>query len=91
MFSDVDLTDKTTIQLFALDGSPLGTYSAPVRSDGGGLSFLGVTYSDALIARVRITLGTGALAATVSDVTAGGSADLVVLDNLIYGEPQAAF
>ena len=36
-----------------------------------------------------LTLGTGALAANVNDVTAaGGTADLVVLDNLIYAEPK---
>jgi hypothetical protein len=91
VFSDVDLADKTTIQLFAQDGSSLGSYSAPVRSDDGGLSFIGVTFADAIIARVRITLGTGALGANVNDVSAGGTADLVVLDNLIYGEPKKAF
>ena len=91
VFSDVDLADKTTIELFAQDGSALGTYSAPVRSDAAGFSFVGVTYSDAIIARVRITLGTGALGATVNDVTAGGSVDVVVLDNVIYGEPKQAF
>ena len=91
VFSDVDLAEKTTIQLFGQDGSVLGTYSAPIRSDAGGLSFLGVTYADAIIARVRITLGTGALSATVNDVTAGGLVDVVVFDNVIYGEPKRAF
>jgi len=91
VFSDVDLADKTTIQLFAQDGSSLGTFAAPVRSDAAGLSFVGVTFDQAIIARVRITLGTGALAANVNDVTDGGTADLVVLDNLIYGEPKQAF
>ena len=91
VFSDVDLADRTTIQLFAQDGSSLGTFSAPVRSDAAGLSFVGVTYEQAIIARVRVTLGTGALAANVNDVTGGGTADLVVLDNLIYGEPKKAF
>jgi len=91
VFSDVDLADQTSIQLFAKDGTALGTYSAPVRSDARGLSFVGVTYTDAIIARVRITLGTGALGATVNDVTAGGAVDVVVLDNVIYGEPKAAF
>jgi len=91
VFSDVDIADKTTITLFAQDGSTLGTYSAPVRSDAAGLSFLGVTYADPIIARVRITLGTGALGANVNDVTAGGTVDLVVFDNVIYGEPHKAF
>src|SRR5437773_7024153 len=88
VFSDVDLADKTTIQLFAQDGSSLGSYSAPVRSDEGGFSFVGVTFADAIIARVRITLGTGALDAIVNDVSAGGTVDLVVVDNLIYSEPR---
>ena len=91
VLSDVDVADKTTIQLFAQDGSSLGTYPAPVRTDAVGLSFVGVTYADAIIARVRITLGTGALAVNVSDISAGGTSDLVVLDNLIYGEPKKAF
>jgi hypothetical protein len=91
VFTDVDLADKTTIQLFAQDGTSLGTFNAPVRSDAGGLSFVGVTFADAIIARVRITLGTGALGAGVSDVSAGGTVDLVVLDNVIYGEPKRAF
>jgi len=91
VLSDVDLADKTTIELFAQDGSSLGKYAAPVRTDAAGLSFIGVTYADAIIARVRITLGTGALAPNVNDISAGGTKDLVVLDNLIYGEPKQAF
>ena len=90
VFSDVDIADKTTIELFAQDGSSLGTYSAPVRSDNAGLSFLGITFVNPIIARVRITLGTAALGAGVNDISAGGTADLVVLDNLIYGEPHKA-
>jgi hypothetical protein len=91
VLSDVDVADKTTIQLFAQDGSSLGTYSAPVRSDAAGLSFVGVTYDNAIVARVRITLGTGALGVNVNDISDGGTLDLVVLDNLIYGEPKKAF
>jgi len=91
VFSDVDLAGKTTIELFAQDGSSLGSYAAPVQSDAGRLSFIGVSFVDAIIARVRITLGTGALGANVNDISAGGTVDLVVLDNLIYGEPKKAF
>jgi hypothetical protein len=91
VLSDVDLADKTTIQLFGQDGSSLGTYSAPVRSDVAGLSFIGITFDQAIIARVRITLGTGELAPNVNDITDGGTVDLVVLDNLIFGEPRKAF
>lgn len=91
VLSDVDLADSTTVELFATDGSSLGVYSAPVRSDASGLSFVGATFAEAIIARVRIKLGTGALGAAIDDVSAGGAVDLVVLDNVIYGEPHRAF
>jgi len=91
VFSDVDLADQTTIQLFAKDESPLGTFTAPIRSDAAGLSFIGVTFEDPVIARIRIKLGTGALGAAVNDITSGGTVDLVVLDNVIYGEPRQVF
>jgi hypothetical protein len=90
VFSDIDMADHTTVELFAQDGHSLGIYAAPVRSDADGLSFLGLTFDDAIIARVRISLGTGALGAGVNDVSAGGTLDLVVLDNVIYGEPHRA-
>jgi hypothetical protein len=91
VFSDVDVVNKTTVQLFAQDGSSLGIFAAPVRSDPAGFSFVGVTFEQAIIARVRITLGTGAIGAGVNDVSAGGAIDLVVLDNVIYAEPKKAF
>jgi len=84
-----DLADKTTIQLFAQEAPPGHLQRAgPVRRRR--FSFVGVTFADAIISRVRITLGTGALGANVNDVSSGGTVDLVVLDNLIYGEPRKA-
>ncbi len=91
VFNDVDVAEKTTIELFAQDGSLLGKFAAPVRSDAKGSTFVGISFTDAIIARARITLGTGALGATVNDVSAGGSVDVVVIDNVIYGEPRKAF
>src|SRR6186713_751340 len=86
VFNDVDVADKTTIQLFAQDGSSLGTFVSPVRTDVKGSTFVGVSFTDAIIARVRITLGTGAMGPAVNDISAGGTVDIVVLDNVIYGE-----
>ena len=91
VLSDVDVANATTIELFAQDGSSLGVVAAPVRTDSAGFSFVGVSFDQPVIARVRITLGTGALAADANDISAGGPKDLVVLDNLIYGEPKKAF
>jgi hypothetical protein len=90
VFNDVDVADRTTIQLFAQDGSQLGTFVSPVRSDASGFTFVGITFPGAIIARARITLGTGAMSPAANDVSAGGSVDIVVLDNVIYGEPRDA-
>ena len=68
-------------------GKTLGTFIAPVRSDANGLSFVGVKFESALIARVRITSGTGALGAQAQDVSNGGTADLVVMDDFLFSEP----
>ena len=91
VFSDVDVASATTIELFAQDGSSLGVFSAPVRSDATGLSFVGIIFEQPVVARARLTLGTGALAVGVNDITDGGTSDLVVVDNLLYGEPKKAF
>ena len=91
VFSDVDRENKTALEFFDKNGGSLGIYYAPVRSDANGLSFVGAKYDGSLVARVKITCGDGALGAGVNDVSSGGTVDVVVVDNLIYGEPRAAF
>jgi hypothetical protein len=88
VFSDVDLDRVTSIEPFDKDGRSLGRIFVPRRSDLDGFSFLGVKFDQAIVARVRIVCGNGALGATTNDVSDGGTADLVVVDNFIYGEPQ---
>src|SRR5881394_2209638 len=88
VFSDADIAGATTIEFFDVNGTSLGKIAAPVRSDAAGLSFVGGKFADAIVARVRITLGTGSLGANAVDLSAGGAADLVVADNFIYGEPK---
>jgi hypothetical protein len=50
---------------------------------------VGVKYDVPIVARVKITCGNAALGAGVNDLTDGGLSDLVVIDNVIYGEPDA--
>ena len=89
VFADVDVENVSAIELFDKDGRSLGRFAAPRRSDGNGLSFVGAKYDAAIVASVRITCGNGALAAGVNDITSGGTLDVVVVDNVIYGEPNA--
>jgi hypothetical protein len=88
VFVDVDRANVATIEPIDRSGTSLGVFAAPVRSDAGGLSFVGIKFDTPIIARVRIRMGEAALGAGVRDVSAGGAYDLVVVDNFIYGEPH---
>ena len=87
VFSDVDNATSAKIEAFDKAGKNLGTFYAPTRSDANGLSFVGIKFGSALIARVRITSGTAPLGTQAVDVSAGGSADLVVMDDFLFSEP----
>ena len=89
VFSDIDRLGSASIKLFDAKGRSLGKYLAPARSDETGLSFVGVNFDAAIVARVVITSGQAAIDAGLKDLTDGGNRDLVVTDNFLFGEPQA--
>lgn len=84
IFSDVDLADTTSIQYFDTGGNSLGTFFVPAFTGNQTFSFLGITtdVGDPLIGFVRIVTGTTALGPDESSI------DLVVMDDVFYGEPQ---
>jgi hypothetical protein len=82
VFTDVDLANTSSLQFFNLADLSLGTFFVPTANNG--LSFLGVTFTEA-IGRVRITTGN-----TPLGPNDGGATDVVVLDDFIYSEPQPA-
>jgi hypothetical protein len=87
VFSDVDLPNTTSIELFDQANVSLGTFFAPNVSTGTEkFSFLGVSYATPVISRVRIANGNVALGAGVLDQN-GNPNDLVVMDDFLYGEP----
>ena len=91
VFTDVDAAGQTTIELLDAEGESLGTYDVPATAGDASLSFLGVRYdAGERIAVARITTGAAPLVAPASgeDVTQGGPADIVAMDDFIYGEPQ---
>lgn len=88
VFSDVDGAGST-IEYLAPDGTSLGTFPVPATAGAATFSFLGVSFNAGeRIERVRVTNGTAAIAAGTNDVTQGGTADVVVNDDFIFGEPQ---
>jgi hypothetical protein len=96
VFTDVDQPDgsgpgqkhgnrgaSTLIQYFDRDGNLIFSSFVPASPGDGSLSFFGIVFDDARIARVRIITG---------DVAPGPNDDrkhdIVVMDDFIYGEPQ---
>jgi hypothetical protein len=92
VFSDVDLAGSASLEFFDAAGGSLGSFPVPPAGNSNAtFSFLGVSFNAGeRAARVRITSGAAPLLATASpnDITQGGAADLVVMDNFIFGEPQ---
>jgi hypothetical protein len=98
VFTDVDSPDgsaprdrtgnrltSTLIQYFGTHGELLFTDNAPASPGDGNLSFIGVVFTDARIARVKIVAG---------DVAPGPNddrRDVVMMDDFLYGEPTPVF
>lgn len=88
VFVDNEIAGSATIEAFDGEGRSLGKFSAPVTGSGQ-FSFVGVTFDSAVVARVRITSGTNALGTAAE--APGTGVDLVVMDDFVFGEPQASF
>ena len=82
VYTDVDTT-HTAFEYFDKDRNSLGSYETPICD--GCLSFLGVAFDEAVIASVEVRYGTGALGPD----DGAGEVDVAVMDNFIFGEPQA--
>lgn len=84
VFSDVDLPG-TSIAFATTEGF-IDPISVPTFAGNQSFSFLGLVLEagEGLITGVRITTGTSALGPSESS-----SIDLVVMDDFLYGEPQA--
>ncbi len=88
VFTDVDQAGSTRLEFFDVNGNNIFTGFVPSVAGNvqQSFSFLGATFDDPLIARVRIFTGSAALGAAVND---NAGTDLVVMDDFIYGEPVA--
>jgi hypothetical protein len=96
VFTDVDQPDgsgpsqdrsnrraSTLMEYFGAGGELLFNSFVPASPGDGSLSFFGIVFDDARIARVRITSGNVAPGPDDDE-----QHDIVVMDDFIYGEPQ---
>ena len=96
VFTDVDRPDgsgpgtkrgnrkaSTLIEYFGADNHLLFSSFVPASPGDASLSFFGIVFDDARIARVRIT--SGSVAPGPDD---DGKHDVVMMDDFLYGEPQ---
>jgi hypothetical protein len=82
VFTDVNGDNTTRIDYFDVKGNLLFSQNVlPGPTNRGSLSFLGVAFDTASVFLVRITSGNRILNTPNRDV--------VVMDDFIYGEPQA--
>ena len=97
VFTDVDQPDgsgpgkkhgnrgaSTLMEFFDADGRLLFSSFVPASPGSGGLSFFGIKFNDARIASVRITTGDSAPGPNDDE-----KHDMVMMDDFVYGEPQA--
>jgi hypothetical protein len=98
IFTDVDSPDGSTprdrtgnrhastlIEYFGIHGELLFISHAPASPGDGNLSFIGVVFSDARVARVKIIAG---------DTAPGPNddrTDIVMMDDFLYGEPTPVY
>ena len=75
---------STVVEYYGADNRLLFRSAVPASPGNASLSFFGAMFSDARIARVRIAAGSLA-PGPFDDV-----ADVVMMDDFVYGEPQAA-
>ncbi|RYG53201.1 MAG: hypothetical protein EOO01_04960 [Chitinophagaceae bacterium] len=85
IFSDVDQSNTASVEYFNGTKS-LGQFFANPASQG--FSLVGVKFPTEKITRAKIISGNAILAGGVTDISNGGTKDLVVMDDFIYDEPK---
>ncbi len=89
VFSDVDLAGAARLDYFDREGRLIYSLEVPVAPvDDEGLSFAGIAFGEAIVAKVIITSGTVPVGSPGAENPTAGI-DQVVMDDFIFGEPQS--
>lgn len=84
IFTDVERANASGLEFLDSEGNEIDTvYATP--GPNGGQQFLGVIYSKPVVAEVDVLMGQkGDEFGEVEDLTNGGSADVVVVDDFVF-------
>lgn len=85
VFSGVTFDDTASLSYYDLDGNLLAKEFASSSNGGTGLSFLGVAFSTAIVAKVSVQGGSRFL--DKNGDFDGPAGDAFVFDDFIFGEP----
>lgn len=85
VFADVDIPGHVRIIPYDRFGNVLDPGVITAERSNGGLSFIGVSYPEAKIARIDIESGKTGLFPGIVDEP---GTDVVAMDDFLYGEPQ---
>lgn len=83
--NDVDVAGSVQIQYFN-QNTLIGVVNVPPRTAGSPFSFAGLLFKEPVITSIKVK-HQGILKAGAKDISQGGSSDLVVMDDFVYGEP----
>lgn len=87
VFCDVDTPGTTFLEYYS-GARLLHQEPAPAAPGSALFSFVGVSFIDAIVTRVRITLGDSPTGPAADDISNNAAfPDVVVLDDFFYGEP----
>jgi hypothetical protein len=85
---DVDREGSTRLLAYDAAGRLLTDIPVPVHKAPDASSLVAIQFDRPAIARVVLTLGDAPLGPGVNDLSSRGTKDVVVLDDLLYSEPQ---
>ena len=85
IYISVNRKENTSLEYFDINDKSLGRYGPQLVSDGH--VFLGVFFKEPVVHHVRIEYGNAALGPNANE---SSTVDVAVMDDFIFGEPQAA-
>jgi hypothetical protein len=86
VFIGVNKEKSSYLEVFNNETS-LGKYFALPQTQTSKHSFVGISFTNAVITKVKVTHGDASFTSNFKDISNGGIYDIVAVDDMIYAEP----